>query len=167
MPPRKADNGDGSGYQESNSNHFLIPQLGASYQLTPKLNLAALIYGNGGMQTNWPKIFFGYCSAYSNLEQMIIAPTLAHKISANHSVGLSINYVLQAFEARGLHNFKMFTACGTTDNFLRPATITDHVTCGLSWKLSESSDLSLTYWRGFGKEVRGNFSAVNGADQAH
>lgn len=315
-PTRSADNGDGSGYHQSDSRNFLIPQLGYSQQFNQRFALAILIYANGGMQTDWPKNFFGSTATYSELTQLVVAPTLTYRITPKQSLGLSINYVRQTFEARGLQGFSAFTPSGTSNylsdqgeddtsgwglrlgyfgeltdrlsigafwqpetemgkftkyrelfpeqgalnipesyglglginlseklqlaadlvtikysavptlgnrnnigsaqlganngpgfgwrdvnilklglayryspalslrigwnhsnnpvrrsdtgmNILSPAIITDHLTCGISWRVQDKSEFSLTYWHGFNNELNGDFSAANGADAAN
>jgi long-chain fatty acid transport protein len=315
-PSHYADNGDGSGYHGSGSDNFLIPQFGSKYQLNDDLSIGLIVYANGGMQTDWDNNFFGSTPTYSNLTQLVIAPTLAYRVTPQHSLGLSINYIRQTFEARGLQNVAPSTPSGTTNyltdqgedeingwgvrlgyfgelserlnigvfwqpetemgrfskyrellpeqgsfnvpetygiglgiklrddlqlaadlitikysdvptlgnrnnigsvqlgddkgpgfgwrdvnviklglvyqhtptltlragwnhgdnpirssdtafNILSPATITDHFTCGLSWKFRKHSEVSMTYWHGFNNESKGNFSAANGADAAN
>ncbi|SHI88848.1 long-chain fatty acid transport protein [Malonomonas rubra DSM 5091] len=315
-PSRHADNSDGSGWHESDGKDYLIPQLGISYRCSDSLSFGLIGYANGGMQTDWRKNFFGTTPTYSNLSQLILAPTFAYRFKENHSVGASINYIRQSFEARGLQNFAAFTPSGSTAfltnrgeddsegwgvrfgyfgqltdrvnigafwqpktsmskfsryrellpeqggmdvpesygigvaiklhpavfvaadwthirfadvatlgnhntigatllgsdngpgfgwrnidviklgisyrptenwtlrvgwnhgnnpvpssqtaiNVLSPATITDHFACGLSWQPNQSNEISLTYWKGFGKKVIGDFAALNGADAAN
>jgi len=314
-PSRSADSADGTGYHSSDSTEFLIPELGISYQLSDSLSVALIGYANGGMQTDWPKNFFGNTDTYSSLEQLVIAPTLAYRVTPNHSIGLSLNYIQQAFEARGLQNLASSTPSGTSNyltdqgeqtssgwgvrigyfgkinerlsvgafwqpetemdkfsryrellpeqgamnipesygaglaiklrkelqlaidlmtikysdiatlgnrnnigaaqlgdgngpgfgwrdvnviklglaydyspvlslrtgwshsnnpirssettfNVISPATITDHFTCGMTWKPKTWMEISLTYWHGFENEVSGQSSAANGADSA-
>lgn len=114
-PKRSADNGDGTGYHKSDSEHFLIPQLGYLHPLNKKLFLAFVAYANGGMQTDWPKKFYGDTKTYSKLEQMVFAPSLAFSLTPEHSLGISVNFIRQTFEARGLQNFAIATPSGTTE----------------------------------------------------
>mgnify|MGYP001251457480 CR=1 FL=1 len=113
-PHRSADNGDGSGYHKSECANFIIPQLGYNHPLNTQLSFAFAAYANGGMKTDWPYSFFGTTETYSELEQMVIAPTLAINLNRKHALGLSINYIRQTFEARGLQGFAPATPSGTT-----------------------------------------------------
>lgn len=116
-PDRSADNGDGSGYHESESTDFFIPQLGYSYPLNEKLSLAFVVYANGGLQTDWSKNFFdttGDTDTYSELEQLVLAPTLSFSLNSEHSLGLSVNFIQQTFEARGLQDIAFATPSGST-----------------------------------------------------
>lgn len=315
IPNRSADNGDGTGYHKSRSTDFLIPQLGYSHPLNEKLALAFVTYANGGLQTDWPTNFFGTTNTSSELEQMVIAPSLAFNLTPEHALGVSVNFIRQTFETRGLQYLAPMTPSGTTQyltdvgedvstgwglrvgysgqifpflrigafwqpktdmekfddyrelfaqsgeldvpetygvgiavelsdrfhvaadlvqieysdipslgnqyadtallgtdngpgfgwtdvtviklgavyqynpaltlrigwnhgdnpvrssettiNILSPATITDHLTLGFSWVLSDNSELSMTYWHGFENEVKGDFTAGNGADAAN
>ncbi|MEW6313529.1 MAG: outer membrane protein transport protein [Pseudomonadota bacterium] len=314
-PKRSADNHNPVGYSDSGSTNFFIPEFGYNRMLNDNTSFGVVVYGNGGMNTDWQEKFFGTTNTYSNLEQLFIAPTMAFKITPEHSVGVSLNLVRQTFEARGLQNFsigtpsnstafltdvgedtstgwgvrlgylgqvspmvsvgafwqpetrmskfdkyrELFAESGKFDipesygaglavkandqitvaadlvqikyskvpsianlnnfgsaqlgapngpgfgwkdvtalklgvaykynpdlmlragwnhgnnplqssetgfNILAPATITDHLTMGATWTLANKAELSVTYWHGFSKEVKGNFVAGNGADAA-
>lgn len=51
-----------------------------------------------------------------DLMQLIIAPTVAYKVSSNHSIGVSPLLGYQRFKAEGLHAFSGYTTTGTTNN---------------------------------------------------
>jgi long-chain fatty acid transport protein len=58
-PWRKADRTGGAalgldGSAESGSNYFGIPEMALSYMWQPNLALGLTVYGNGGMNTNYP-----------------------------------------------------------------------------------------------------------------
>lgn len=103
---------------ESGKSAFLIPELGYNVALSNQLALGVTVYGNGGMNTQYPSIFPGdmnfMCSSPVtcgtgklgvNLMQLIVAPTVAYKWTENHSLGLSPLLVYQQFEAYGLQAF--------------------------------------------------------------
>jgi long-chain fatty acid transport protein len=116
-PNRSADSADGSGYHKSGSNNFFIPEFGYNRMLNDNTSFGLVVYGNGGMNTDWPKNFFDAGTGrntYSNLEQLFIAPTMAFKITPEHSIGASLNLVRQTFEARGLQNFSGITPSAST-----------------------------------------------------
>ncbi|MCE5181086.1 MAG: outer membrane protein transport protein [Betaproteobacteria bacterium] len=52
----------------------------------------------------------------------------------------------------------------TNFNILAPATITDHLSFGATWVLANKSELSVTYWHGFNKEVKGTGAGAGTAD---
>ncbi|MDZ4189136.1 MAG: outer membrane protein transport protein [Hydrogenophaga sp.] len=103
---------------ESGKSAFLIPEFGYNVALSNQLALGLTVYGNGGMNTQYPSIFPGdmnfMCSSPVacgtgklgvNLMQLIVAPTVAYKWTENHSLGLSPLLVYQQFEAYGLQAF--------------------------------------------------------------
>lgn len=148
-PSRSANKPIGDDTHISKDTDFLIPQFGYNHPLNKSLSLAIILYANGGMQTNWPTEFFGSTNTYSCLKQMIIAPTIAYQVSDRHSFGMSLNYIRQSFEARGLDGFAALTETKTT-NFLSDqgedksdgvgirlgyfGRITDNISVGAFWQ---------------------------------
>jgi long-chain fatty acid transport protein len=106
---------------KSDSNYFLIPEFGYNKMVNNNLSLGVTVYGNGGMNTNYPggQIPANYCGAGApasnglcgqgklgvNLMQLIIAPTAAFKVAPNHSIGISPLLGYQRFKAEGLQAF--------------------------------------------------------------
>jgi long-chain fatty acid transport protein len=106
---------------ESDSNYFLVPELGYTHQVNNNLALGVTVYGNGGMNTDYeggqiPANFCGAGAPASNglcgqgslgvdLMQLIVAPTAAYKIAPNHSIGISPLLGYQRFKAEGLQGF--------------------------------------------------------------
>jgi long-chain fatty acid transport protein len=105
---------------ESDSNYFFIPEFGYNRMINPDLALGVTVYGNGGMNTDFPPIVNAcsgnYGGAPSNtlcgmgslgvdLVQLVIAPTAAYKIAPNHSIGISPLIGYERFKAEGLHAF--------------------------------------------------------------
>lgn len=106
---------------KSDSNYFLIPELGYNRMINTNLALGVTVYGNGGMNTNYPggvipANFCGLGAPASNglcgqgklgvdLIQLIVAPTVAFKIAPNHSIGISPLLGYQRFKAEGLQAF--------------------------------------------------------------
>lgn len=101
--------GFSDGTFESNENNFFIPEFGYNSMLNPNWSLGVSVYGNGGMNTSYPNIpLFDASGTYEagvNLEQLIVAPTLAFKPTPTQAIGISLNLLAQRFEARGLQNF--------------------------------------------------------------
>jgi len=103
------------GSSDSNSNYFLVPELGYNRMVNNDLALGVTVYGNGGMNTNY-SAFANNCGSNSNLlcgsgklgvdlMQLIVAPTAAYKIAPNHSIGISPLIGYQRFKAYGLQAF--------------------------------------------------------------
>lgn len=117
------------GAVESDSTYFLIPEFGYNRMLKPNLSLGVTVYGNGGMNTDYAtgQLDAGICAGGAptgvpanllcgsgalgvDLMQLIIAPTLAYKISEQNSVGISPLLGYQRFTAYGLQGFGVTNA---------------------------------------------------------
>jgi long-chain fatty acid transport protein len=112
-----------NGKSESGKNQFYVPELGYNQMLGTDMSLGVSVYGNGGMNTTYPQGAYA-CTAAGpvnnmlcgsgelgvDLAQLIIAPTIAYKLNAQHSVGLSLLLGYQRFKASGLQSFDTTTA---------------------------------------------------------
>lgn len=105
-----------NGRVDSDRRRFFVPEFGYSRQLGNDLALGLTVYGNGGMNTSYPQGDFNCGGPPANmlcgggalgvdLMQLIVAPTLAYKLNAQHSVGVSLLLGFQQFEAKGLQAF--------------------------------------------------------------
>lgn len=118
--PRREASRSGSYYgyfdgsAESDSNYFLVPEFGYNRMVNPNLALGVTVYGNGGMNTDYPPTPVTFCGDNLHcgtgrlgvdLMQLIVAPTAAFKIAPNHSVGISPLLGYQRFRAQGLDGF--------------------------------------------------------------
>jgi len=103
---------------DSDNNLFLIPHFGYNRQLSSDSAVGLSIYGNGGMNTNYPASatpdIFGSGSGngtfYSgdtgiNLEQLFVNISYAKKLNAKHALGGSLILVGQRFAAKGIDLF--------------------------------------------------------------
>jgi long-chain fatty acid transport protein len=103
-------------YDGNDTSNFFIPDLGYVRQLSPTTSVGVAVYGNGGMNTDYgrnPFANFGSTgSAGINLEQLFISPTLAYKVTPEHSLGIALNLAYQRFSAKGLGAF----ATSSTDS---------------------------------------------------
>lgn len=125
---------------DSDSNYFLIPEFGYNRMVSNNLALGVTVYGNGGMNTNYPGDSInsgvtGFCDADQSgtptpadfglfnglcgkgrlgvdLMQLIVAPTVAFKVAPNHSIGVSPLLGYQRFKAEGLQAFGVMDASG-------------------------------------------------------
>lgn len=103
---------------------FLIPEFGYNRMLGPDLSLGITVYGNGGMNTEYPGTALdqGICMGGApngvpanllcgsgklgvDLSQLIFAPTVARKFGAAQSLGVSPLIAYQRFKAYGLQPF--------------------------------------------------------------
>ena len=118
MPKRDAER-SGAGFAtlngkvESDKTAFLIPEFGYNTLMSSELSLGISVYGNGGMNTTYAQGNFNCGGPAANmlcgsgtlgvdLVQLMIAPTVAYKIHAQHAVGVSLLLGYQRFKATGL-----------------------------------------------------------------
>lgn len=105
-----------NGTTDSDSNYFGIPEFGYNKMLNPNMSLGVTVYGNGGMNTDYPagqyncgagaaNMMCGNGSLGVDLMQLMIAPTVAFKVAPNHSFGISPLLGYQRFRAEGLQAF--------------------------------------------------------------
>ena len=115
----RSNSGFVDGTVESDSNYFLIPEIGYNRMVNSNLSLGVTVYGNGGMNTNYTSgtptttancaflnpspgpynILCGNGDLGVDLTQLVIAPTVAFKVAPNHSIGLSPLLGYQRFKA--------------------------------------------------------------------
>jgi len=123
-PRREASNAGGmvNGSSESDSKYFLIPEMGYNHMVNNDLALGVTVYGNGGMNTNYPALGGGYGNMNLlggqgklgvDLMQLIVAPTAAYKVAPNHSIGISPLIGYQRFKATGLDGFNTYSSDST------------------------------------------------------
>lgn len=105
-----------NGSVDSDSKNFYIPEIAYNQMLRPDLSLGVTVYGNGGMNTDYPQGNFN-CGAGAanmlcgsgrlgvNLSQLIIAPTLAYKLVPEHAIGIAPLLAYQRFSTVGLQAF--------------------------------------------------------------
>ena len=133
MPKRSASRQGSTGFggaydgnSESGSNAFLVPEFGYNMLVNPNLSFGVTVYGNGGMNTDYEpglkggaaaqsfapscqgapsNILFGCGKLGVDLMQLIVAPTASYKLSAGHSIGISLLLAYQRFKVDGLQAF--------------------------------------------------------------
>jgi long-chain fatty acid transport protein len=120
-PRRDASRSDAAlpslnGSVDSDSKYFLIPELGYNRMINGNLSAGVTVYGNGGMNTDYPQGNFNCGRGPANilcgsgrlgvdLIQLVVAPTVSYKFAERHSVGLSLLLGYQRFKADGLQAF--------------------------------------------------------------
>jgi long-chain fatty acid transport protein len=131
-----------NGSADSDSNLFFVPEFGYNKMLGWDMSAGVTVYGNGGMNTNYPgaplaggagtvcgnpgtgfnpgfanyNLLCGTGNLGINLIQLVVAPTFSMKLNKNNSVGVSLLLGYQKFAAQGLDGFRGFTATGATTN---------------------------------------------------
>ncbi|KPK37008.1 MAG: hypothetical protein AMK70_00255 [Nitrospira bacterium SG8_35_1] len=101
------------GKVESDSNYFFIPNVGWSKQLNEKSAVGVAVFGNGGMNTDYPTQTFYDPTHHAtgvDLMQLFIAPTYAYKFNDQHSIGITPIIAAQFFEAKGVNSFAPYSA---------------------------------------------------------
>jgi len=124
------------GRADSDSNYFLIPEFAYNRMINPNLSLGVTVYANGGMNTDYPggqipvasacagfmtplpnpgpyNLLCGTGSLGVDLMQLIIAPTVAYKVTPNHAFGISPLIGYQRFALEGLQGFAGFSTSPT------------------------------------------------------
>lgn len=101
------------GNVESDSKLFLMPGMGANWMINEKSSFSATLFGNGGMNTDYPTMSFGDTSSEStgvDLGQMYLGFTYSRKISEKHSFGITALLAYQYFEAKGVGTFAQMSS---------------------------------------------------------
>lgn len=104
------------GTSTSGRNWFGIPEFGYNHRMSDQLALGVTVYGNGGMNTDYPGGGFNCGQGAANmlcgagrlgvdLSQLIVAPTLAYAFAPNQSIGIAPLFAYQRFAANGLQAF--------------------------------------------------------------
>lgn len=128
--PRRSYTGDGgpgftgSGEVKSGSNYFVLPSVGLSYKLDDDSAVGVAIYGNGGLNTNYPDITNPACvspplpassgtycggAAGVNLIQAFVSVGYARKLGDHVTIGVAPVFAAQIFQARGIAAFSAFS----------------------------------------------------------
>ena len=99
------------GTVESDSKYFPMPALGANWTAGENGAIGLTLYGNGGMNTDWPtNTFYAGTPTGINLAQMFVAPTYAVKIAGKHGLGVTAIGAVQWFKAEGIGSFAPFSS---------------------------------------------------------
>jgi len=104
-----------NGNFDSDNEAFVIPHLGWNMMIDQNSSFGITVYGNGGMNTEWPAAKVGgYGTYYAgtagvDLMQLFVAPTYAFKFAPGSSVGVSAILAYQRFKATGLGSFAPFS----------------------------------------------------------
>jgi long-chain fatty acid transport protein len=119
------------GSADSDSNLFAVPEFGYNRMINPRLAFGVSVYGNGGMNTDYPGGQIPSASACAgfygtptpgpynllcgtgrlgvDLIQLVVAPTLSYKLSDNQAIGVAPLLGFQRFKINGLQAFGGFS----------------------------------------------------------
>lgn len=120
--PRRDAERSGAGFPtlngsvDSDSKLFFVPEFGYNRMLNSDLSVGVTVYGNGGMNTDYPQGDFNCGGGPANmlcgsgglgvdLMQLVVAPTVSYKLNDRHSVGAALLLGYQQFKANGLQAF--------------------------------------------------------------
>jgi long-chain fatty acid transport protein len=128
--------------ENSDANYFIIPEFGYNHMMSNDLALGVSVYGNGGMNTDYgpgaiSPSFGGQGNLGVNLIQLIVAPTLAYKVTENNSIGIAPLFAYQQFTAQGFpggaNNGATESATGTGVRVGYTGKITPDLTIGAQY----------------------------------
>ena len=133
-----------NGSADSGSNYFPIPELGYNRMINPNMSWGLTLYGNGGMNTDYPgeqlpspgacgpatgpgtgfnpapgpyNLLCGNGRLGVDLSQLIVAPSFAWKMTPTQSIGIAPLFAYQRFKAEGLQAFEgLSTSPGDVSN---------------------------------------------------
>jgi long-chain fatty acid transport protein len=153
---------------DSNSTLFEVPEFGYNRLIDPRLAFGVSVYGNGGMNTNYPggqiapgsacaapafggnpgphNLLCGTGRLGVDLIQLVIAPTASYKVSENQAIGIAPLLAFQRFRITGLQAFAGFS---TSPNELtnRGYDTAQGVGARIGWlgKMTDSLSLGAAY----------------------
>lgn len=127
------------GSATSGSTNFFIPEFGWNWRYSKDLAFGVTVYGNGGMNTDYPggqipqqsacaafnpnpgpyNLLCGNGSLGVDLMQVMVAPYVAWQFMPGQSIGIAPTLAYQRFEANGLQAFDnpgLSTAPGSVTN---------------------------------------------------
>ncbi len=141
----------------SSSKTFFIPEMGYYKTINDSISAGVTVYGNGGMNTDYAggqlncgqgpaNVLCGAGDLGVDLMQLIIAPTVAYKLNANHSIGISPLLVYQQFKAKGLQAFAQNSgAPGNVTNTGTDSSSGFGVRLGYLGKLNDTISVGASY----------------------
>ena len=176
----------------SGSNDFVIPEFGVNWRYRPDLAFGLSVFGNGGMNTDYPGgqipaasacgAFRGGAGAPYNLlcgtgnlgvdlSQLMIAPYASWQFTKGHSVGIAPVIAYQRFKAEGLQAFDnpMFsTSPGNVTNNGTSSSWGVGARIGYMGQLNEQFSVGVAYATKIGMgefdEYKGLFAQSGGFD---
>ncbi|OYV69561.1 MAG: hypothetical protein B7Z67_08680 [Acidiphilium sp. 21-60-14] len=152
-----------NGSSSSKDDNFLIPDIGYNAPINDRLAFGITIYGNGGLNTDYPggalncpnpqtgqlqpgNLLCGPGHLGVNLSQLIVAPSLAYKITPNFAVAVSPQIIYQMFSAEGLQPFEAYSSNpGALTNRGGDGALGIGVKIGVFWQVTPEFSVGGTY----------------------
>ena len=128
----------------SEKTSFYFPSIGANLAIDDKFAVGLAVYGNGGMNTDYPTMTFGDPTSPAtgvNIEQMFGNLAFTYKFNQDHSFGAAFILGWQRFAAKGLVAFSSFSSA--------PSNLT-----GNSWSTALGYGFKVGYQGQLLKDVR-------------
>lgn len=99
------------GTVDSDSTLFAIPHFAANWQKNDDTAFGFMIYGHGGMNTDYPAAtFFASSPTGVDFSQLFLAGTWAKRFGGRHAFGITPIFAIQFFEMQGVGSFAPFSA---------------------------------------------------------
>ncbi|MFC2094215.1 OmpP1/FadL family transporter [Bacteroidota bacterium] len=143
---------------ESDRSSFFFPTLGANWMLNPTMAVGVVIYGNGGMNTEYPTMTFGdSTSAITgvNLEQLFVGATYAIQVAEGHSLAVQGLFGYQKFSAAGL---AMFGAMGMSSDPENLTGNSNSISTGFGFKVGYQGKIGKMFRIGASYQSKMNMS---------
>ncbi len=98
------------GTVKSDSEYFPVPNVGLSWELAGGSAFGLALYGQGGMNTDYPTAtFYGTSPTGVDLSQLFLVPAWAVKLNERHAVGIAAVLAAQRFRMQGVQAFAPFS----------------------------------------------------------
>jgi len=168
IPNRSADIagnafGADKSYSGDGTSAFYIPEFAFTRRIDAQTSWGLAAYGNGGFNTDYAQNPFARFGATGpagiSLEQLIITPSVAYKVSDNHTVGAALNIAYQQFSAKGIQPFaaSSVSPANVSDKGVDSSTGTG-VRLGWTGKLTPQLTLGATW----ASKISGKFDKYKG-----
>jgi len=170
VPKRSADivgnqvpGSSDASYSGDATSTFFIPDFAFTRRINAQTSWGLAAYGNGGFNTDYssnPFARFGATgSAGISLEQLIITPSVAYKLSDTQALGVALNIAYQQFSAKGIAPFAVASVApaNVSDKGVDSSTGTG-VRLGWTGKVTPSLTLGATW----ASKIEGKFDKYKG-----
>ncbi len=179
------------GSATSGSTNFFIPEFGANWRYSPELAFGLTVYGNGGMNTDYPggqipaqsacaqfnptpgpyNLMCGNGRLGVDLMQLMIAPYVSWQFTKGHSIGIAPTLAYQRFKAEGLQAFDnpmLSTSMGSVTNNGYSGSWGGGVRIGYMGQFTEQFAVGAAYatkmWMGEFDDYKGLFAQAGDFD---
>ena len=168
------------GSADSGSNNFFIPEFGVNWKYRPDLAFGVTVFGNGGMNTDYPggqisvqsacgsfrqgqgapyNLLCGSGALGVDMSQLMIAPYVSWEFMKGQSVGVAPVIAYQRFKLNGMQAFEGFsTSPGNVTNVGRDSSWGIGVRVGYMGQLTDAIAVGVTY----ASKISGGFDKYKG-----